>query len=247
MIPTITTTTSPARQSVQNSQFSQSVRLKILDGLDRLLTTLLEAGGRQDFWFVLRISFERGHGLGNGGNPEVKKYLGVSMQGIIPDILQRMKSASHSIISVRAYQGNEISVVSVPAIQGDEISIISARTYHGDETSIISAPNIVHLGTEVRHRSSWHGCTKEISHQLSRNGYIEDMRDQSSWQGISRRLDTIDLGRNETSITSARMYEGEETSDINASNPFPFSFLSSPIFPVVFGHHIQTSHFPCIR
>ena len=36
----ITLTTSPARQSVQNSQFSQSVRLKILDGLDGLLTTL---------------------------------------------------------------------------------------------------------------------------------------------------------------------------------------------------------------
>ena len=36
----ITSTTSPARQSVQNSQFSQSVRLKILDGLDGLLTTL---------------------------------------------------------------------------------------------------------------------------------------------------------------------------------------------------------------
>ncbi len=36
----ITSTTSPARPSVQNSQFLQSVRPKILVGLDRLLTTL---------------------------------------------------------------------------------------------------------------------------------------------------------------------------------------------------------------
>ncbi len=41
----ITSTTSLARPSVQNPQSSQSVRLKILDRLDVLLTTLVVTNG----------------------------------------------------------------------------------------------------------------------------------------------------------------------------------------------------------
>ncbi len=52
------------------------------------------------------------------------------MQGIIPDILQRMKSGSHLIISAWVYQ------------EQYETSVISAQVYQGDK-------NISHLGTDV--------------------------------------------------------------------------------------------------
>ena len=58
-------------------------------------------------------------------------HLGGFMQGIILDILQRMKSASHSTISVQVYQGDETLVISTQVYQGDETSVISARESQG--------------------------------------------------------------------------------------------------------------------
>ena len=144
---------------------------------------------------MIRFKFENKE-LRSSFLPQRNGHLWVfSMQGIIPDILQRMKSASHSITSVRAYQGDEISVVSVPAIQGDEISIISARAYHGDETSVISAPGvpwrcgIVHLGTEVRHRSS----RLDIGHLGT--GVPRRLVISHLGMDISRRCDISHLGK----------------------------------------------------
>ena len=58
--------------------------------------------------------------------------MGCSMQGIISNILQHMKSASPSIISVPEYQENGTLVISARMFHGGEIfviviSVISAR------------------------------------------------------------------------------------------------------------------------
>ncbi len=66
--------------------------------------------------------------------------VGFSMQGIIPDILQCMKSESHLIISAQLYQEQyETSIILAQVYQGDKTSVISARVYQGDETRAISA------------------------------------------------------------------------------------------------------------
>ena len=121
-----------------------------------------------------------------------------SMQGIIPDILHRMKSASHSIILARVYQGGETPVTSARTFQGGETSVISAWVYQGDETSIISTwvyhedetPGISALGyqrdeTPVTLAQAYQGDETSII----RHTCIKEMRHRSSWHGSIRRTE----------------------------------------------------------
>ena len=66
------------------------------------------------------------------------------MQGIIPIILQRTKSASDSIISSPVYQGDGALVISARVFHRGEIFVISSRVYQVGDTS--------HLGTGVSRR-----------------------------------------------------------------------------------------------
>ena len=67
-----------------------------------------------------------------------------SMQEIISNILQRMKSASHSTISAPVYQGDGTLVISARVFHGGEIFVILSRVYQARNTS--------HLGTGVSRR-----------------------------------------------------------------------------------------------
>ena len=122
------------------------------------------------------------------------------------------------VISPQVYQRDEISVISPQMHQRDETSVTLAWIYQRDATSVILARDI----EEIRHHSS---------RQKWNINYLglEETRHLSSWHGC--------IG----------IFKGRSLDDINASNPLSFSFLlSSPIFPVVFEHHIWISHFPCI-
>ena len=70
--------------------------------------------------------------------------MGCSMQGIIPIILQRTKSASDSIISSPVYQGDGALVISARMFHSGEIFVTSSRVYQVGDTS--------HLGTGVSRR-----------------------------------------------------------------------------------------------
>lgn len=50
-----------------------------------------------------------------------------------------MKSASHSIISTRVFQGGAVSAISALVYQEDETSVISPWVYEREKTSVISA------------------------------------------------------------------------------------------------------------
>ena len=71
-----------------------------------------------------------------------KRWVGCSMQGIVTNLLQRMKSASHSTISAPVYQGDGILVISARVVfRGDEIFVIPSRMYQARDT--VSACGLV--------------------------------------------------------------------------------------------------------
>ena len=74
-----------------------------------------------------------------------KNSVDCSMQGIISNILQRMKSASHSTISAPAYDGDGTLVILARVFHGAEIFVILSRVYQARDTS--------HLGTGVSWRT----------------------------------------------------------------------------------------------
>lgn len=63
------------------------------------------------------------------------------MQGIILNILQHMKSASHSTISALMFQGDGALVISARVFYGSEKFVISSRVYQTRDAS--------HLGTGI--------------------------------------------------------------------------------------------------
>ena len=72
--------------------------------------------------------------------------VGCSMQGIITNILQRMKSASHSTISALVYQGEGTLVISARVFHGSEIFIISSTV-----SFLITLPSCNETGQMARH------------------------------------------------------------------------------------------------
>ena len=88
-----------------------------------------------------------------------------SMQEIISNILQRMKSASHSTISPPVYQGDGTLVISARVFHGGEIFVVLSRVYQAQNTS--------HLGTGVsRRKVARRHCQRFLSSSCSPITYV---------------------------------------------------------------------------
>ena len=95
--------------------------------------------------------------------------MGCSMQGIIPIIFERTKSASDSIISSPVYQGDGALVISARVFHSGEIFVISSRWWYKDFTL---------LGKEYTclrnrfHRAKRHNLSNSIIATLDTQAWV---------------------------------------------------------------------------